>query len=295
MKNTHPSILILGNSPVFKKRILDYLDDTYHITSTKTVKETLKVLKKPVQPIGVILIDLTSLLDENPETVLTDIKKAASSEVIFFHKSSIDIKTDIPTMINLIKMGAYDILILPDFKELLEWVVEKAMEFFLMQEKLKTHPNDSLPKQIHPESLNITHPFNCKEVTILIADDEPSFRSTIDMMLEPYGYTLIEASSGEEVLQKASQHNIDIVLLDVSLGDMTGDELVLTLKKQNPAIEIIMVTAYKDIELIVNTIKDGAFDYVVKGRQQNLIPQKINQALHKKYFHSITTTPQTHT
>lgn len=318
------SILVVGAKQTFRNRVQGYIEDKYSTIVCSTAKEAISIIEENRTSLGVVIVDISGFLDEDPAAFLEAIKKAGHSEVIFCHKSNLDPDKDVPHVVKLTKMGAHDILQLPDFRELLDWVVERAMGFFdmknrvfqrsskedyplrinafldLLQERKrqglaitekeidlffpKSNGQTKLPLEDLLNKVNDPPLDEFTDITILIADDEENFRSMTDMMLEPYGYNLIEAGSGEEVLEQLSKNHVDLVLLDVCLGDMTGDELVPILKKNYKDLEIIMVTAFKDIELIVNTIREGAFDFVVKGKRQELIPQKISQALQKRHF-----------
>lgn len=113
---------------------------------------------------------------------------------------------------------------------------------------------------------------------VLVIDDEIDLRDLIKRLLELEGYTVFTAENAEQGLNLINSNDIDIVLSDVRLPDKNGLELVPLIKKIHPSIEIIILTAYGKIEDGVRAIKDGAFDYIVKGDEDNKLLLVIKNA-----------------
>lgn len=116
---------------------------------------------------------------------------------------------------------------------------------------------------------------------VLIIDDEPELRNLIKRLLELEGFSILTAGNSAEALEILHKNEIDIVVSDVRLPDKSGLELLPIIKKQFPSIEIIILTAYGRIEDGVNAIKDGAFDYIVKGDEDNKLVLVVKNA-HEK-------------
>ncbi|MFZ1520451.1 MAG: sigma-54 dependent transcriptional regulator [Ignavibacteriaceae bacterium] len=116
---------------------------------------------------------------------------------------------------------------------------------------------------------------------VLIIDDEPELRNLIRRLLELEGFSILTAGASTEALELLHNSEIDIVVSDVRLPDKSGLELLPIIKKQFPSIEIIILTAYGRIEDGVNAIKDGAFDYIVKGDEDNKLVLVVKNA-HEK-------------
>ena len=117
--------------------------------------------------------------------------------------------------------------------------------------------------------------------SILIIDDEPKLRELLARILKLEGYKIIEADSvkaAESILQK---EEIQIVLSDVRLPDGNGVELCKVIKDKFPLIEIIVLTAYGTISDGVKAIQNGAFDYIVKGDDNERIIPLISKAFEK--------------
>ena len=106
--------------------------------------------------------------------------------------------------------------------------------------------------------------------TILIVDDEEPIRNALSLLLSD-NYEVLTAPSGEDALAQLQTTVVDLVLLDIGLPDISGLKLLETLKKEMPRIMVIMITAVEDTKSIVDAIKLGAHDYLVKPvSSQNL-------------------------
>lgn len=116
---------------------------------------------------------------------------------------------------------------------------------------------------------------------VLIIDDEEKLRTLLSRIIGLEGFEVIQAQDCKTALKKLEQHDIDIALCDVKLPDGNGVELVATIKKKFPAIEVILLTAYGNIPDGVQAIKNGAFDYITKGDDNNRIIPLLNRALEK--------------
>jgi len=95
------------------------------------------------------------------------------------------------------------------------------------------------------------------------------------------GFEVVEASDCKSGLKKAEQNDFDVILCDVKLPDGNGVELTAVLKEKYPATEIILLTAYGNIPDGVQAIKNGAFDYIVKGDDNNRIIPLLHKAIDK--------------
>ena len=103
-----------------------------------------------------------------------------------------------------------------------------------------------------------------KDYTILIVDDEDAQRSILKGYLEKKGYKIYSASSGTEGIKTVQNNLIDIVLSDFKMPDKTGLEVLEEVKKINPEISFVILTAYGTIEDAVKAMRLGAFDYISK-------------------------------
>lgn len=118
--------------------------------------------------------------------------------------------------------------------------------------------------------------------TILIIDDENKLRQLYARIIALEGYAVLQADSYNAGLQLLRQHSeIDIVLTDVKLPDGSGIDLVLQSKKLLPLAEVIVMTAYATVHDGVEAMKRGAFDYFVKGDDNDKIIPALSKALQK--------------
>lgn len=116
---------------------------------------------------------------------------------------------------------------------------------------------------------------------ILIIDDEQKLRSLFNRIISLEGYSVSEAHdllSAKKILQR---QQVDVIICDVRLPDGSGVEFVKYIKMQYPAIEMILFTAFVDIADGIQAMKNGAFDYVIKGNDNDKIIPLLGKAIEK--------------
>ena len=116
---------------------------------------------------------------------------------------------------------------------------------------------------------------------ILLIDDEVQIRTLLTRMMELEGYDVCQAGDCRAALKQLELQNPDVVLCDVFLPDGNGVDLVLAIKKAAPNVEVILLTAHGNIPDGVQAIKNGAFDYITKGDDNNKIIPLISRAVEK--------------
>ncbi len=112
-------------------------------------------------------------------------------------------------------------------------------------------------------------------MNILIVDDEEMQRQMLGGFLEKQGYQVLRAASGEEALVIFDTAAVDLVLLDQKMEGMSGDELLALLKKKNPLVRAIMITAYASVDTAVRVMRLGADDFLEKPVDLRLLRDKI--------------------
>jgi len=100
--------------------------------------------------------------------------------------------------------------------------------------------------------------------TVLIIDDEEEIRESIELLLNSEGFSTNSAASGEEGLKKIDENLYDLVLLDLMLPGKSGMEVQREIKRIDPTLPIVIITAIGAVETAVAAIKEGSFDYVTK-------------------------------
>ncbi len=116
---------------------------------------------------------------------------------------------------------------------------------------------------------------------VLIIDDEEKLRKLLGRIVSLEGFEVTEASTAKAALKKLEQQSFEVILCDVKLPDGNGVELVKELKSISPATEVIMLTAYGTIADGVQAMRNGAFDYIMKGNDNDKIIPLLHRALEK--------------
>ena len=99
---------------------------------------------------------------------------------------------------------------------------------------------------------------------VLVVDDEPAIREVLEMILQEWGYEVRLASDGMEAKEIVESFDPDIVISDVVMPQLSGLDLLRALKAGNPARPVILVTAHASIDLAVESMKQGAQDFITK-------------------------------
>lgn len=118
-------------------------------------------------------------------------------------------------------------------------------------------------------------------IKILIIDDEEKLRNLLSKIIGLEGFTVFQASDIKTGLKRLEQSDIDVVLCDVKLPDGNGVGATKIIKEKHPETEVILLTAYGNIPDGVQAIKNGAFDYITKGDDNNKIIPLLYKASEK--------------
>jgi DNA-binding NtrC family response regulator len=137
-------------------------------------------------------------------------------------------------------------------EELLE-----AISAFSKDNYLESVYNRYITEEKRTERTEIT-------VSVLLIDDDIVLTDYMMQWVKSKKFSCVVAHNSEEAVQIIKSTHIDIVLLDIGMPKITGDKLIKTIKSLQETIRIIMLTAYKDEELLVSCLRDGAHDYVTK-------------------------------
>ncbi len=99
---------------------------------------------------------------------------------------------------------------------------------------------------------------------VLVIDDEQSILKTFKLRLAKWGYQVLTALSGDSGIKKLRNYKCQVVITDLKMPGLSGQEVLKEVKKRYPDIEVILITGYATIEAAVETMKAGAFDFLVK-------------------------------
>lgn len=117
--------------------------------------------------------------------------------------------------------------------------------------------------------------------TVLIIDDEKKICSLLARIIELEGFKVFQANTGKEGLKTLAMQDVNVVISDVKLPDINGVELVKEIKKIKPYVEVINLTAHGTISDGVMAMRNGAFDYITKGDDNDKIIPLVYKAMDK--------------
>jgi DNA-binding NtrC family response regulator len=116
---------------------------------------------------------------------------------------------------------------------------------------------------------------------ILIVDDEIEMRIALEATLKREGYETVTAENGQVGLDRLGKESFDLVLTDMRMPEMGGMDLLRSLKKHYPNVQVVMMTAYGTIDSAVESMKVGAFDYLLKPFSAEIVASTIKRAFLK--------------
>jgi len=126
------------------------------------------------------------------------------------------------------------------------------------------------------------------EASVLLVDDEVPFVETLVKRLAKRDLRVASALSGREALEilaESGSAKTDVVILDVKMPEMDGLEALSRIKEAHPLIEVIMLTGHATVESAIDGMKRGAFDYLMKPCEIDVLLDKVREAARKKREH----------
>ena len=116
---------------------------------------------------------------------------------------------------------------------------------------------------------------------VLIVDDEPDTQELIRKLLQFEGFEVVTASTGEEGVKRAEEEHPEVVLIDISLSGVDGNEALKRIKKIKPFPSVIMLTAFATVDNAIQALKEGASDFVKKPFENDHLIHIVHQSLDK--------------
>ena len=116
----------------------------------------------------------------------------------------------------------------------------------------------------------------------LFVDDEEEFLATVLKRMKKRNLEVVGASSGEEALAVLKSHHVDVVVLDVRMPGMNGIQTLREIKRDFPLVEVVMLTGHANMEVAVEGMELGAFDYLMKPVEIDELLYKLQDAYKKK-------------
>src|SRR5262250_1398771 len=117
---------------------------------------------------------------------------------------------------------------------------------------------------------------------ILVVDDESEIREGLELLLTGEGYGVSSAETGASGLGKLEEHPFDLLLLDVSLPDRNGLEMLKEIRRRDPELSVVLITAYGSIDMARAAFKNGAMDYITKPWTNDELLAQVAQAVESR-------------
>ena len=118
--------------------------------------------------------------------------------------------------------------------------------------------------------------------TLLVADDDPAVRQSLERALAREGYAVVQAPDGQSALERLQAGGVDLVLSDLKMPGLNGLELLKAAKVVAPEVDFVMLTAFGTVEEAVQAMKDGATDFLTKPFQRAQLVKVVRQALERR-------------
>ena len=122
------------------------------------------------------------------------------------------------------------------------------------------------------------------QAKILVVDDDKNLRDTLVDLLEMEHYNVSQASSGKECRELVSTEFFNVILMDYSLGDTKGTDLIKEIRSFNAETQIIMITAHASLDTALKAIQESVYDFLVKPVDFDYLKKTIKKALEKYHL-----------
>lgn len=320
VKQMKKYVLIVSESEetisFFENTIQPSLD--YNLLVARSICEAKELLSDENEAVFITFIE--SLLENRPGLqLLKELRKVNSSSKIIMILNT----RNITTVTNYMKTGAFDCITKPFSKDEINYKINQCSKDHHFEHQLystvqsynhkATQTKEAISifqdilhkRRVNGKLLDITdfisiikdtsnkQPTNnlnteIRPPTLLLIEDEADWQENLSILLEPL-YNVYIASTAMEGLNIINNNQIDIVLLDIQLPDQNGLEVLGKIKENNKTIEVILVTAFDDMSLAIQAIRNGAFDYINKPYADEELLVRISKALEKKFIPEILT------
>jgi DNA-binding NtrC family response regulator len=123
-------------------------------------------------------------------------------------------------------------------------------------------------------------------IKVLLIDDEVRYTDALARRLGRRGLLVATADGGPQALDAMSETPMDVVLLDIRMAGMDGINTLSAIKRLHPEVEVVMLTAHADTDIVISSLAMGAFDYLVKPVDVEELVRKIEDAAIRKRSNS---------
>jgi two-component system response regulator HydG len=118
--------------------------------------------------------------------------------------------------------------------------------------------------------------------TVLLVDDEQANLDSLERIFAREGYRILLAASGQAAVDMLRAEPVDVVVTDLMMPGMSGQELLRAVRAVAPEAEVVLMTAYGTVEAAVAAMKDGAYDFLTKPLKRHAVLKSVAQALEKR-------------
>jgi DNA-binding NtrC family response regulator len=123
---------------------------------------------------------------------------------------------------------------------------------------------------------------NVEKKTILVVDNGETMRETLLKILQREGYSVLTAKDGQAALEVLQENKVNLIISDVCMPRMDGNKLLKQAKAVLPDVEIILMTGHGKMEMGLEALKEGAFDFIQKPFTKWALNKTVKQALEKQ-------------
>ncbi|MBW1945184.1 MAG: sigma-54-dependent Fis family transcriptional regulator [Deltaproteobacteria bacterium] len=123
-----------------------------------------------------------------------------------------------------------------------------------------------------------------RKYTVLVVDDDAAHRTMLQTLLTGWGYDILEADDGSAAIEMVHEQAFDLILMDIRMIKVSGLEALGDIKGFNPAIPIIIMTAYSSVETAVEALKKGAYDYLTKPLDFDELRHALERAMDHRHL-----------
>ncbi|UCG79497.1 MAG: diguanylate cyclase [Nitrospirota bacterium] len=117
---------------------------------------------------------------------------------------------------------------------------------------------------------------------ILIVDDEPSLRAVLSQLLSEDGHQVVEAASGEDALEEFRKEKFQLVITDLKMDGMSGNDLLKSIKEISPDTQFIIITSYASLDTAIIALRAGAYDYLTRPFDDiDIVSTVVNRVVEK--------------
>ncbi|WP_338666569.1 response regulator [Pseudodesulfovibrio methanolicus] len=123
-------------------------------------------------------------------------------------------------------------------------------------------------------------------VQVLLIDDEVGYTDALAKRLDRRGLSVTAADGGPQALEIMASKSFDVVLLDIKMAGMDGIKTLRAIKRRHPEVEVVMLTAHANTDIVISSLAMGAFDYLLKPADVEELGRKIEDAAMRKRSNS---------